>query len=78
MKRMLRGMSKRELAELPPFPFPKELFPPGTFPEGVRFSAMGLAGGMPPQVKLSCPPSFCAAVTARALVCVSLVSVMHE
>ncbi len=26
---MLEGMSAEEIAELPPFPFPKELFPPG-------------------------------------------------
>ena len=23
---------------MPPFPFPKELFPPGTFPPGMKFS----------------------------------------
>jgi hypothetical protein len=26
---MLEGMSPEEVAELPPFPFPRELFPPG-------------------------------------------------
>jgi len=26
---MLKGMSRKELSQLPPFPFPKELFPPG-------------------------------------------------
>eukprot|EP00198_Chlamydomonas_reinhardtii_P011679 XP_001701016.1 DnaJ-like protein [Chlamydomonas reinhardtii] len=45
---MLSCFTPRELARLPPFPFPKELFPPGTFPEGLRFSSKGLKG-MPPQ-----------------------------
>jgi hypothetical protein len=44
MQRVLRGMSRRDLASLPPFPFPKELFPPGTFPKGLRFSGDGLRG----------------------------------
>jgi hypothetical protein len=26
---MLEGLGPEEIAELPPFPFPKELFPPG-------------------------------------------------
>lgn len=29
---MLRGLSMRDLAAMPPFPFPRELFPAGTFP----------------------------------------------
>ncbi|GFR47297.1 hypothetical protein Agub_g8984, partial [Astrephomene gubernaculifera] len=47
---MLSCFTPRELARLPPFPFPKELFPPGTFPPGLRFSSKGLKG-MPPQVE---------------------------
>ncbi|MEW5309646.1 MAG: hypothetical protein WDW38_001520 [Sanguina aurantia] len=47
---MMSGLSTRELSRLPPFPFPKELFPPGTFPPGVRFSSEGLEG-MPPSVE---------------------------
>eukprot|EP00191_Tetraselmis_sp_GSL018_P023532 CAMPEP_0177624730 /NCGR_PEP_ID=MMETSP0419_2-20121207/29666_1 /TAXON_ID=582737 /ORGANISM="Tetraselmis sp., Strain GSL018" /LENGTH=281 /DNA_ID=CAMNT_0019125517 /DNA_START=94 /DNA_END=936 /DNA_ORIENTATION=- len=50
IKEMLRGLSKGDLEEMPPFPFPKELFPPGTFPEGLRFSSEGLAG-LPPSVE---------------------------
>ncbi|GLC33342.1 hypothetical protein PLESTB_000343900 [Pleodorina starrii] len=46
---MLSCFTPRELARLPPFPFPKELFPPGTFPPGLRFSSKGLKG-LPPQV----------------------------
>ena len=30
---MLEGLEEEDLAHMPPFPFPKELFPPGTFPE---------------------------------------------
>ena len=29
---MFAGMSAQELKEMPPFPFPKELFPPGKIP----------------------------------------------
>ncbi|KXZ47821.1 hypothetical protein GPECTOR_32g433 [Gonium pectorale] len=47
---MLACFTPRELSRLPPFPFPKELFPPGTFPPGLRFSSKGLKG-MPPQVE---------------------------
>lgn len=43
-------MSQEELADMPPFPFPKELFPPGTFPEGLRFSSEGL-GDLPPAIE---------------------------
>lgn len=46
---MVQGMSKEELEAMPPFPFPKELFPEGTFPEGMRFSSDGIAG-MPPAM----------------------------
>ena len=47
---MVAGMSEEELAEMPPFPFPKELFPDGTFPAGMRFSREGLQG-VPPAVE---------------------------
>ena len=47
---MVAGMSRAELAAMPPFPFPKELFPAGTFPEGLRFSRDGLQG-VPPAVE---------------------------
>ena len=47
---MVEGMSEEELAEMPPFPFPKELFPEGTFPAGMRFSREGLQG-VPPAVE---------------------------
>jgi hypothetical protein len=47
---MLSGLSKRDIAAMPPFPFPKELFPAGTFPEGMRFSREGLEG-VPPSVE---------------------------
>ena len=50
VKQMVAGLSRAELAAMPPFPFPKELFPEGTFPEGMRFSSEGLAG-LPPQVE---------------------------
>ncbi|EFJ44630.1 molecular chaperone, partial [Volvox carteri f. nagariensis] len=49
IKAMLSCFTPRELARLPPFPFPKELFPPGTFPPGLRFSSKGLKG-LPPQI----------------------------
>ena len=47
---MLQGLSERDLAAMPPFPFPRELFPTGTFPPGVRFSRDGLQG-VPPSVE---------------------------
>ena len=47
---MVEGMSEEELAEMPPFPFSKELFPEGTFPVGMRFSREGLQG-VPPAVE---------------------------
>ena len=47
---MVAGMSRAELAAMPPFPFPKELFPPGTFPEGLRFSCSGLSD-LPPSMQ---------------------------
>ncbi|KAG2484955.1 hypothetical protein HYH03_016253 [Edaphochlamys debaryana] len=50
IREMLSCFTPRELSRLPPFPFPKELFPPGTFPPGLRFSSKGLKG-MPPQVE---------------------------
>ena len=46
---MLDGMSEREIASMPPFPFPKELFPEGTFPKGMRFSSEGLSE-LPPSM----------------------------
>lgn len=49
IRNMLRGMTKRELKEMPPFPFPREFFPRGTFPEGMRFSP-GALPGVPPSV----------------------------
>ncbi|GIM11413.1 hypothetical protein Vretimale_14936, partial [Volvox reticuliferus] len=49
IRAMLSCFTPRELARLPPFPFPKELFPPGTFPPGLRFSCKGLKG-LPPQI----------------------------
>ena len=39
----LTTMTVDELKALPPFPFPQELFPPGTFPPGLRFSSEGIA-----------------------------------
>ena len=50
LQSMFQGLSKRELAAMPPFPFPQELFPANTFPEGVRFSREGLQG-VPPAVE---------------------------
>ena len=50
VKEMTAGLSRQELAAMPPFPFPKELFPPGTFPEGMTFSSDGLEN-LPPQVE---------------------------
>ena len=47
---MLHGMSPLELAAAPPFPFPKELFPEGTFPAGIKFAA-GAADMLPPSVE---------------------------
>ncbi len=32
IKEMLQGLSERDLREMPPFPFPKELFPPSASP----------------------------------------------
>ncbi|GLI65651.1 hypothetical protein VaNZ11_009251 [Volvox africanus] len=49
IRAMLSCFTPRELARLPPFPFPKELFPPGTFPPGLRFSCKGMKG-LPPQI----------------------------
>jgi hypothetical protein len=31
---LLNGLEDEDMADMPPFPFPKELFPPGTFPAG--------------------------------------------
>lgn len=50
MQEMFSGLSKADLASMPPFPFPKELFPPGTFPAGVRFSKKSL-DMLPPSVR---------------------------
>lgn len=44
VKDLFEGMGSEELQDMPPFPFPKELFPPGTFPEGVEFNTEGLLG----------------------------------
>ena len=49
VKDMLAGLGRSELAEMPPFPFPKELFPDGTFPAGLRCNSEGLKG-TPPSV----------------------------
>lgn len=32
-------MSNADIRRMPPFPFPERLFPAGTFPSGMRFSA---------------------------------------
>lgn len=40
---VVAGMTRKELGSMPPYPFPAELFPDGTFPDGMRFSADGLA-----------------------------------
>jgi hypothetical protein len=45
---LLGGLEEEDLAHMPPFPFPKELFPPGTFPEGMKFST---DFHMPPAVE---------------------------
>jgi Ankyrin repeats (many copies) len=50
LQAMLKGMTTSELVAMPPFPFPEELLPAGTFPPGVRFSWEGLRG-VPPSVK---------------------------
>ena len=44
------GMSAGDLKDMPPFPFPEKLFPPGTFPAGMRFSD---EFNLPPQVRVS-------------------------
>ena len=44
---MLDGLGDADFASMPPFPFPKHLFPPGTFPENMRFSE---AFPVPPAV----------------------------
>ena len=49
VKEMLEGMSEEEIRVMPPFPFPRELFPKGTFPPGLRCSSEGLKG-VPPSV----------------------------
>jgi hypothetical protein len=36
---MLEGLSNADIRRMPPFPFPERLFPAGTFPSGMRFSA---------------------------------------
>ena len=46
---LVAGMSAAEIKAMPPFPFPKELFPEGTFPPGMRFSCDGLAE-LPPSM----------------------------
>ena len=49
IKEMLGGMSEEEIRMMPPFPFPKELFPRDTFPPGLRCNSEGLKG-IPPSV----------------------------
>ena len=49
---IVAGKSPDELAAMPPFPFPKELFPENTFPAGLRFAAHGLAE-LPPSMRLA-------------------------
>lgn len=39
---MVAEMTREEIEALPPFPFPRELFPPGTFPPEMRFSCNGV------------------------------------
>ena len=46
---MVAGMPPAEIASMPPFPFPRELFPEGTFPPGMRFSSDGM-GELPPSM----------------------------
>lgn len=36
---MLEDLSNADIRRMPPFPFPERLFPAGTFPSGMRFSA---------------------------------------
>ena len=36
---MLDGLTEADIRRMPPFPFPERLFPAGTFPSGMRFSA---------------------------------------
>ena len=36
---MLDGLTDADIRRMPPFPFPERLFPAGTFPSGMRFSA---------------------------------------
>jgi hypothetical protein len=36
---MLEGLTTADIRSMPPFPFPERLFPAGTFPAGMRFSA---------------------------------------
>ena len=36
---MLEGLTTEDVRSMPPFPFPERLFPAGTFPAGMRFSA---------------------------------------
>ena len=46
---MFEGMSEEDIADMPPFPFPEKLFPPGTFPKGMKFSS---EFNLPPQVSI--------------------------
>ena len=36
---MMEGLTAADIRSMPPFPFPERLFPAGTFPRGMRFSA---------------------------------------
>lgn len=47
---LCRGMSAKELATMPPFPFPRYLFPSGTFPDGLRFEDE-TTFAVPPKVR---------------------------
>lgn len=50
MQEMFNGLTQSDLAAMPPFPFPRELFPPDTFPAGVQFSSESL-DTLPPSVR---------------------------
>jgi hypothetical protein len=45
---MLEGLSDADIRRMPPFPFPERLFPAGTFPSGMSFSADFM---LPPSVE---------------------------
>lgn len=47
---MFNGLTAADLSSMPPFPFPKELFPADTFPPGVQFADESLKM-LPPSVR---------------------------